>query len=75
MGRTRWCIFGDKKVRITGFINILRNLCSGYFISNSLSYDLNRTLPDNCLPQVAAQLKQLKIQGLLIIGGFEVSVP
>lgn len=30
-----------------------------------------RTLPENKLPQIAAKLKELKIQALLIIGGFE----
>ncbi|XP_026684693.1 ATP-dependent 6-phosphofructokinase, partial [Diaphorina citri] len=32
-----------------------------------------RTLPEKKLPQIAAKLKELKIQALLIIGGFEVS--
>lgn len=32
-----------------------------------------RTLPGARMPQIAARLKEYKIQGLLIIGGFEVS--
>lgn len=32
-----------------------------------------RTLPEGKLPQIAARLKEYKIQALLIIGGFEVS--
>ena len=31
-----------------------------------------RTLPGARMPQIAARLKEFKIQGLLIIGGFEV---
>lgn len=31
-----------------------------------------RTLPGARMPQIAARLKEYKIQGLLIIGGFEV---
>jgi len=32
-----------------------------------------RTLPGNRMPQIAAKIKEFGIQGLLIIGGFEVS--
>lgn len=31
-----------------------------------------RTLPGQRMPQIAARLKEFKIQALLIIGGFEV---
>lgn len=31
-----------------------------------------RTLPGKRMPQIAAKLKEFGIQGLLIIGGFEV---
>lgn len=31
-----------------------------------------RTLPGKRLPQIAAKIKEFNIQGLLIIGGFEV---
>ena len=31
-----------------------------------------RTLPNQRMPQIAARLKEFKIQALLIIGGFEV---
>jgi len=34
-----------------------------------------RTLPGARMPQIAARLKEFKIQALLIIGGFEVSRP
>ena len=33
---------------------------------------IKRTLPDGKYPEIAARLKQLKIQALLVIGGFEV---
>lgn len=31
-----------------------------------------RTLPGDRLPEIAAKIKELNIQGILIIGGFEV---
>lgn len=35
---------------------------------------IKRTLPDGKFPQIAARLKEHKIQALLVIGGFEVFI-
>ncbi|XP_044757797.1 ATP-dependent 6-phosphofructokinase isoform X1 [Coccinella septempunctata] len=45
---------------VTGWVSV-----GGCFLGTK------RTLPENRLPEIAAKIKELNIQGILIIGGFE----
>lgn len=52
------------------FIN--RSDVTGWVAQGGAFLGTKRTLPGNKMAEVAARLKEFNIQGLLIIGGFEV---
>jgi len=44
---------------------------NGWVVQGGALLGTKRTLPANFLPEIAAQIKKFKLNGLLIIGGFE----
>lgn len=48
---------------------------TGWVAQGGAFLGTKRTLPGDKKAEIAARIKQFNIQGLLIIGGFEVNIP
>lgn len=54
------------------YFRILRADVTGWVAQGGAFLGTKRTLPGSKAGEIAARIKEFKIQGLLIIGGFEV---